>query len=129
MGKPNIITKLLDHIAGTADKHNANKIVVEDTGDNWSATDVENVLIEMQNQINNLPYSILWKSQNTFNSTTGVVITHDLGTASYRAVVTPTTNPNGYLGEIWVDKAVNTCTVYCSGNTTTTEFDIVLIKN
>ena len=62
----------------------------------------------------------------TFNSTTGVTLTHNIGNTNYRVLVTPTSNSNGYLGEIYVTKAVNTVTVFCTGSSTTTTFDCIL---
>lgn len=60
-----------------------------------------------------------------FNSTSGVTITHNLGHTNYKVEITPTSNPNGYLGEIYVTKNINSVIVYCSGSTTTTTFDYV----
>lgn len=60
-----------------------------------------------------------------FNSTTGTTINHSIGNTNYRVLVTPIGNPNGFLGEFWVEKANNSFTVKCSG-TATTAFDYVI---
>lgn len=65
---------------------------------------------------------------STFNSTTGVTITHNLGNINYKVSITPTSASNGYLGEYYVVKNTNTMVVYCTGSTTTTTFDYVIIK-
>jgi len=62
----------------------------------------------------------------TLNSSTGVSCTHNIGSTNYKVSVTPTSNPAGTLGEIWVTKATNTCVIYCSGSTTTTTCDVVV---
>lgn len=46
-------------------------------------------------------YSLAGKSN--FNSTTGVVINHTLGHTNYIVLPIPSANPNGYLGEVWVE--------------------------
>lgn len=48
----------------------------------------------------------------------GTTITHNLGHINYRVRVTPTQDPGGYLGEVWVIKAANTFVVYNSGKWT-----------
>lgn len=55
---------------------------------------------------------------STFNSISGRVITHNLNSTEYIVTVTPTADPSGQAGEIWVTKALNTCTVYNSGSST-----------
>jgi hypothetical protein len=44
----------------------------------------------------------------TFNSTTGVTITHNLGVATYRVTIIPTTNTQGTLGEYWIENKRST---------------------
>lgn len=46
----------------------------------------------------------------------GVTITHNLGHTNFRVAITPTADPQGYLGEAWVIKAANTMTIYNSGS-------------
>lgn len=65
---------------------------------------------------------------SAFNSTAGVTITHNLGYTTYQVYVTPTSNPSGYLGEVYVTKNANNMVVYCSGSTTTATFDYVIFK-
>lgn len=55
---------------------------------------------------------------STWNSTTGRVLTHNLGHTYYMVVINTTANPGGNLGEVWYDKAANTVTVYNSGSFT-----------
>lgn len=51
-----------------------------------------------------------------FGGTTGTTITHNLGTTNFRVSITPTANPDGYLGEVWVVKSSNTMTIFNSGD-------------
>ncbi|WP_027364030.1 hypothetical protein [Desulfotruncus alcoholivorax] len=53
-----------------------------------------------------------------FAGPTGATVTHNLGHTNYRVRITPTQNPGGYLGEVWVVKAANTFVVYNSGKWT-----------
>lgn len=69
---------------------------------------------------------ILLDGSSNFNSTTGRVISHSIGHLNYRVIPIPTQNPNGYLGEVWVEKALNSFIVKCSGTATTT-FDYVVM--
>lgn len=62
---------------------------------------------------------------STFNSVTGRSITHNIGHTNYRVMIMPTANPNLNLGEIWVIKSNNTCTVYNSG-TALVAFDYII---
>lgn len=69
------------------------------------------------------------KGSSTFNTTSGRTInlaTAVANAADYSVYVTPTSNPAGYLGEIWVIKTTTNFTVYCSGSTTTTTFDYIV---
>lgn len=71
-----------------------------------------------------VPLTSLVTGGNTFNSTTGVAISHSMGAPSaYSVSITPTSNGGGYIGEWYVVKGTNTMTVYCTGSTTTTTFD------
>lgn len=63
---------------------------------------------------------------SNFASTTGVTIAHAIGHTTYRVYVTPTENPNGFLGEVWVIKATNSFTVFCSGSSTVA-FDYIAL--
>lgn len=58
----------------------------------------------------------LQSGAGAFAGASGTTITHNLGTTAYRVSITPTANPAGYLGEIWVVKTANTFTVYNSGS-------------
>ncbi|NLE57155.1 MAG: hypothetical protein GX616_02255 [Planctomycetes bacterium] len=54
---------------------------------------------------------------STFNGyTTGRVITHNLGNTNYHVSITPTADTSGMLGEVWVTKSADTCTVKNSGS-------------
>lgn len=70
--------------------------------------------------------SIKKSGSSTFNSTEGIVITHNLNTSNYNVTITPTSNPNGQLGEVWVVKDLNNMTVFCSGTTKVTTFDYII---
>ncbi len=61
-----------------------------------------------------------------FNSTTGVTISHSVGNTNFTVSIQPSQNPNGYLGEVWVEKSTTNFKVCCSGTATTT-FDYVLV--
>ena len=66
----------------------------------------------------------------TFNSIKGCTITigKTMSSTNYRVSVTPTSNPDGSLGEIWVEsKTATSFVVKCSGSTTTTTFDWMVI--
>lgn len=86
---------------------------VEDNNDNMDA--VDSAITAVNDRLRH--------GASTFNSSTGVTITHNLGAATYKVSITPTSNPSGYLGEIWVAKSADSMVVYCSGSTTTTTFD------
>lgn len=66
------------------------------------------------------------KGSSNFSSTLGVVIPHSIGHTNYYVQITPTQNPNGYLGEVWVEKSSTSFKVCCSGTATTT-FDYVVV--
>ncbi|ALA68843.1 hypothetical protein GT50_00605 [Geobacillus stearothermophilus 10] len=63
-----------------------------------------------------------------FGGPAGTTITHNLGTTNFRVSITPTANPDGYLGEIWVVKSSNTMTVFNSGDFRGA-FDYQIFKN
>lgn len=69
---------------------------------------------------------LLMDGSSTFNGTMGRIISHSIGHTGYRVIVVPTANVNGYLGEVWVEKASNSFKVCCSGTAATT-FDYVVI--
>lgn len=54
-----------------------------------------------------------------FAGPNGVTITHNLGHTNYKVMITPTADPQGFLGEVWVVKSANTIVVYNSGSATT----------
>ena len=91
-----------------------------------NVTDIQNNMTNISKKLDkNIP--IYGSSQ--FNSTKGVVINHYLNTLNYNVSITPTSNPNGKLGEIWVEKNRKYCTVYCSGSTTETTFDYLITES
>lgn len=61
-----------------------------------------------------------------FNGTDGTIISHDFGNTSFAVSITPTTNPNGSIGEIWVKKTNTLVVVYCSGTGQNITFDYTL---
>lgn len=65
------------------------------------------------------------KGLANFNSTTGAIIPHSIGHANYYVQVTPSQNPNGYLGEVWVEYSSTSFKVCCSG-TAVTSFKYVV---
>ena len=65
----------------------------------------------------------------TFAGPAGRTITHDLGHTDYDVTVTPTDDPLGFLGEVWVIKSANAVVVYNSGSATTSfEWRIVEVR-
>ena len=65
----------------------------------------------------------------TFAGPAGRTITHDLGHTDYHVTVTPTDDPLGFLGEVWVIKSANAVVVYNSGSATTSfEWRIVEVR-
>jgi len=65
----------------------------------------------------------------TFAGPAGRTITHDLGHTDYNVTVTPTDDPLGFLGEVWVIKSANAVVVYNSGSATTSfEWRIVEVR-
>ncbi len=66
---------------------------------------------------------------STFAGPAGRTITHDLGHTDYNVAVTPTDDPLGFLGEVWVIKSANAVVVYNSGSATTSfEWRIVEVR-
>lgn len=61
-----------------------------------------------------------------FNGTDGTIINHEFGNTSFAVAITPTTNPNGGIGEIWVKKTNTLVVVYCSGSAQNITFDYTL---
>jgi len=56
----------------------------------------------------------------------GTIIRHEFGNTSFAVAITPTVNPNGGLGEVWVKKTNTLVIVYCSGAGKNIEFDYTL---
>ena len=69
------------------------------------------------------------QGSSTFASTTGVTITHNLGTTAYRVMITPTAATGGTLGEYWVEKSTNSMVVKNTGSNNTATFDWFVIKD
>ena len=66
---------------------------------------------------------------STFAGPAGRTIAHDLGHTDYNVTVTPTDDPLGFLGEVWVIKSANAVVVYNSGSATTSfEWRIVEVR-
>ncbi len=55
-----------------------------------------------------------------FASTSGVTIAHNIGSTNYSVNITPSQNTGGDLGDVYVDKASNSFTIYNSGGFTGT---------
>ncbi|MFA5387216.1 MAG: hypothetical protein WC322_02360 [Candidatus Paceibacterota bacterium] len=64
-------------------------------------------------------------SSENFAGTTGTTITHNYGHQNYHVTITPTEDPAGYLGEVYIVKADNTAVVYNTGSATGT-FDYLI---
>lgn len=94
---------------------------------NDNADIIDATLKEHEDIIINLKGYELQGSAN-FNSTTGIVISHSIGNTAYNVQITASQNPNGYLGEVWVEKANNSFVVKCSG-TATTSFNYIVFSN
>lgn len=91
-------------------------------------TSLNTRLLEISTSINSVQDKvILLKGTSTFNSIVGKVITHALNKTDYTVSITPTGNPNGTLGEVWVVNAENSFTVYCSGTNTSTPFTYIVV--
>lgn len=72
---------------------------------------------------NNLPYSgqqLSFGSANFTGNSNYTSIAHNLGNTPSFVIATPTSNPDGYLGEIWVTKDATNIYVYNSGSHTGT---------
>jgi hypothetical protein len=52
---------------------------------------------------------------STFAGSAGRTITHNLGHTNYSVDVKPTADPDGTLGEVWVQKNSNTAVIFNSG--------------
>jgi len=63
---------------------------------------------------------------STFNGSTGREIAHSLGHTNFTLFWTPTADPEGGLGEVWITKASDKVTIHNSG-AATTAFDYVLL--
>ncbi len=60
--------------------------------------------------------SYLMRGRANFSSVSGTVIQHNLNTLNYDFLLMPIENPNGLLGEVYVDKGRNIATVYNLGS-------------
>lgn len=94
---------------------------------------LQNNIGSLNNEFNTLSHDIekmkpIYGS-GIFNSVNGYKIYHYLNTLNYNVSITPTSNPNGKLGEIWVEKTRKECIVYCSGSTTLTTFDYLITES
>jgi len=102
---PNIATHLLLAVKDpTTNQHGATKKYVDDTAP-----------------------AVIKKGSSTFAGGAGQVITHNYGSTNYTCIITPSADPGGYLGEVWVVKANNTVTVY-NGTATGGAFDYIILK-
>ena len=62
-----------------------------------------------------------------FNSTDGTVITHKLGGTNYAVSITVLDDPTD-VGTVYVSQDNYSCTVYCTGTSTTAKFTYLLVK-
>lgn len=65
------------------------------------------------------PQGMVITGTSTFAGSAGRAVTHNIGHTNYRVLITPTQDPQGYLGEFWVLKQANTFVVYNSGSAAT----------
>lgn len=67
----------------------------------------------------------------TFNTTpdTATTISHSQGTTDFRVMITPTSDPGGFLGEYWVTKTTTNFSVYKTGSGASITFDYILIAD
>lgn len=100
--------------------HEASMITLADAGSLITANNVENALQEIVTKINARQFNT-----GNFNGTTGTTISHTKGDTNYYVIVMPTANPNGYLGEYWIEKASTNFKVCCSGSATTSFLTIM----
>ena len=68
------------------------------------------------------------RGSSTFNGVSGrvIMLSTTRANTNYSVAVTPTAQPNGNLGEVWVIKATDRFTVYNSGSATTA-FDYIML--
>ena len=68
------------------------------------------------------------RGSSTFNGVSGrvIMLSSSRANTNYSVAVTPTAQPNGNLGEVWVIKATDRFTVYNSGSATTA-FDYIML--
>ncbi|MTI82755.1 MAG: hypothetical protein FH756_02415 [Firmicutes bacterium] len=72
---------------------------------------------DLNSRLDQLQLETLSGSDN-FAGPSGTTVTHNIGHTDYMVRITPTDNPGGYLGDVWVVKAANTFVVYNSGKWT-----------
>jgi len=67
----------------------------------------------------------------TFNTTpdTATTISHSIGTTNFKVMITPTSDPQGFLGEWWVTKTTTNFSVYKTGSGAGITFDYILIAD
>lgn len=91
-------------------------------GGNGSATTVS----RSDHTHNYVPTGNIASGSGTFNSISGrtISIGKTMSSNTYKVSVTPTANPDGSLGEVWIEsKTTTSFVVKCSGSTTTCTFD------
>ncbi len=82
--------------------------------------DIELNLMKKDNIVSNI---------GVFNSTSGVIIEHNLDLNDYDVIIQPCSDTLGTLGEYWTElQTNNSFTVKNSGTNTTSSFKWILIK-
>lgn len=74
-------------------------------------------------------YGIAFRGKGTFNSTVGTTISLPItlpDTDCYTVNIMPIEN-SGFIGEIWVEKANNSFTVYCTGSENSSQFEYTVL--
>jgi len=137
-----------DHTNRTDNPHNvvASQIAIDDVNSHFVSTTVEGALDEEASarkaheqrtdnphnvtaaQVGAFPAENIAMGSATFSgNSTATTVPHGLGVIPTSVSITPTENPGGNLGEVWVTKDEANIYVYNSG-TAVTAFDWIAIK-
>jgi hypothetical protein len=126
------IVSYMDSITEGAIRRDMGTLTDLTTNDKTSLVNAINELDSSISSVNDIAIKakeIVLEGSSSFNSNTGVVINHNIGNTNYYVIITPTQNPNGYLGEVWVEKSNYSFKVLCSGSATTTFDYVVFVSN
>lgn len=97
--------------------------IIEQDANNRFFTDQERELLQLKKDMKSFLVGT-----GIFNGSNGTIIPHDFGNTSFSVSVTPTVNPKGSLGEVWVKKTNTMAVVYCADSVSpNTTFDYTLV--